>query len=358
MDDLQRFASDDEDDTLLFDKMQEHVLEHCPNPERIGCLDNATLSAFVEAPGKLDLSDPKYLHILKCAECTRELIEFRRRRTERLGQNSPSTSRSMPGPDNEARNLGANAHLIASAIRESKRRLVQRELQHLEWLAYLSHDLASPLARVLSRLEALEYDSTISSEQKTRLIESARMEITQLAEVISSISQFAMLESDIERQFAETSLDPVLEQAIDAFEFEAGKKGVELDLRIRPNLGLVRIERSLIRRAIENLISNALRFTPEGGLVSVCADRFGNEVQIRVLDTGTGIPAEELPHIFEFAFQGQAQSRPARIGSLGLGLALVRRVAELHHGKVTARNLEPEGAEFVIFLPMAQSSAQ
>jgi signal transduction histidine kinase len=203
----------------------------------------------------------------------------------------------------------------------------------------------------LSRLEALEYDSTISSEQKTRLIESARMEITQLAEVISSISQFAMLESDIERQFAETSLDSVLEQAIDAFEFEAGKKGVELDLRIRPNLGLVRIERSLIRRAIENLISNALRFTPEGGLISVCAERFGNEAQIRVLDSGTGIPSEELPRIFEFAFQGRAQSRPARIGSLGLGLALVRRVAELHHGKVTARNLEPEGTEFVLSLP-------
>jgi hypothetical protein len=84
VDNLRRFASDDEDDTLLFDKMQEYVLEHYPNPQRIGCLDRATLSAFVASPGKVDLSDPKYLHILRCAECTRDLIELRRKREENL----------------------------------------------------------------------------------------------------------------------------------------------------------------------------------------------------------------------------------------------------------------------------------
>jgi len=77
---IQHFASDDENDTLLFDEMQEYVLEHYPNPQRIGCLDHALLRAFVEMPGKLDLSDSKYLHILECAECTRELIELRRLR--------------------------------------------------------------------------------------------------------------------------------------------------------------------------------------------------------------------------------------------------------------------------------------
>jgi hypothetical protein len=89
------FASDDEDDTLLFDKMQEYVLEHYPNPQRIGCLDHATLTTFVETPGKLDLSDLKYLHILKCAECTRELMELRRIREERL-QQVPIRSASSP----------------------------------------------------------------------------------------------------------------------------------------------------------------------------------------------------------------------------------------------------------------------
>jgi signal transduction histidine kinase len=77
-------------------------------------------------------------------------------------------------------------------------------------------------------------------------------------------------------------------------------------------------------------------------------------VCIRVTDTGTGISAEEMQKIFEFAFRGAGQTRVGQVGSLGLGLALVRRVAEVHNGKVTARNLDPQGAEFVISLPMVE----
>ena len=82
MDERQSFFEDDDDDTLLFVKLQEHVLEKYPNPERIGCIDHSSLKTWVYSPQKLDLSDPKYLHVLKCAECTRELIELRRLRNE------------------------------------------------------------------------------------------------------------------------------------------------------------------------------------------------------------------------------------------------------------------------------------
>jgi hypothetical protein len=82
VDEHQHFSQDDNDDTLLFEKLQERVLEQYPNPDRIGCFDHSTLEAWVNTPEKLDLSDPKYLHVLKCAECTRELIELRRCRNE------------------------------------------------------------------------------------------------------------------------------------------------------------------------------------------------------------------------------------------------------------------------------------
>jgi hypothetical protein len=83
------FVNDDEDDSVLFTKMQDYVLENCPNPQRLGCLDHETLRRFVMAPEKLDLSDPKYLHIVKCAECTRELIGLRQLREAALEQESP-----------------------------------------------------------------------------------------------------------------------------------------------------------------------------------------------------------------------------------------------------------------------------
>jgi hypothetical protein len=95
------FAGDD-DDTLLFEKLQEHVLERFPNPERIGCIDHTTLKTWVYTPEKLDLSDPKYLHVLKCAECTRELIELRRLRKE---QSEPANTGviSQPGQATKSR---------------------------------------------------------------------------------------------------------------------------------------------------------------------------------------------------------------------------------------------------------------
>jgi len=92
VDELQKFVVDDENDTLLFNRLQQHVLEQYPNPERVGCFDHETLVAFVETPGKLDLEDPKYLHVFQCAECTRELMELRRLREERLSQARRSRS--------------------------------------------------------------------------------------------------------------------------------------------------------------------------------------------------------------------------------------------------------------------------
>ena len=97
MDERQSFFEDDDDDTLLFEKLQEHVLEKYPNPERIGCIEHSTLKTWVYSPQKLDLSDPKYLHVLKCAECTRELIELRRLRNEQP-EHANIEVLSHPGP--------------------------------------------------------------------------------------------------------------------------------------------------------------------------------------------------------------------------------------------------------------------
>ena len=109
MDEHQSFLEDDDDDTLLFEKLQEHVLEAHPNPERIGCFDNATLKAWVLTPEKLDLSDPKYLHVLKCAECTRELIELRRLKDQ---QAPPAIGPEIPKRRADRRWAGLAAVLV------------------------------------------------------------------------------------------------------------------------------------------------------------------------------------------------------------------------------------------------------
>ena len=91
---FRNFERDDENDTRLFEELEKHVLERYPNPQRVGCLDQAILKCLVETPENLDLADPKYLHIFKCAECSRELREFRRIREDRLQQEFAGSSTS------------------------------------------------------------------------------------------------------------------------------------------------------------------------------------------------------------------------------------------------------------------------
>ena len=99
MDERQPHSQDDPNDAFLFEKLQEHVLENYPNPDRIGCFDHATLETWVFHPETLDLSDPKYLHVLKCAECTRELMELRKRRNEERGRVvAPATAHRTKEP--------------------------------------------------------------------------------------------------------------------------------------------------------------------------------------------------------------------------------------------------------------------
>ncbi|GGG86371.1 hypothetical protein GCM10011585_32860 [Edaphobacter dinghuensis] len=184
-------------------------------------------------------------------------------------------------------------------------------------------------------------------------LEAIDRDIRRTMDVIGSVSQFAMLESNIQRNFVPISVVDLLEQTSRIFEFEACRKGVEIDLQIEPSIGTINAEKLLLRRAVENLISNALRFSPEGGIITVMAKRAGGLISLSVADTGLGISDEDLPRIFDFAFQGTDQRLPCVHGEMGVGLALVKKVAELHGGRVAAMNRVDRGAEFTLFLPIA-----
>lgn len=241
---------------------------------------------------------------------------------------------------------------LADGLLESKGRMREREARNILWLSLLCHDLCAPLVRIRSRIEALRSSVHTSIADQRQAMESACIEIGQMRELIASISDFAQTDRDADRTFEPTDLRQILEYALTVFEFDAGRRNIELDLRVLPDVGEVRMHRVLIRRALENLISNALRFTPDGGLICLRAERCGKVVNIRVSDTGPGIPPEQMRHIFDYRFRADTKdtSRPA---SSGLGLSLVHKVAYLHDGEVSVRNLEPSGAEFTISLPLA-----
>jgi len=271
-----------------------------------------------------------------------------------VGSSETSAAHSSPGllqHDHKITGIEEGLKNKIGELDAARVDLFGREKTHLEWLAYLSHDLATPLARMLRRVESIQYDGEMKSDEKETTLEQVHRDITELAEIVGSISQFAILESGIERCFENMPLGQLLESTVEDFEHEASRRGIELDLRVADDVGSVRIEKSLIKRAVENLISNAIRYTPEGGLITVSARRSCQTVDIVVEDTGTGVPVQELERVFNFAFKGAGHTRISQVGSLGLGLALVRKVGEVHSGTVTASNVEPNGARFVMSLP-------
>lgn len=239
-----------------------------------------------------------------------------------------------------------NAHI--QEVEATRNAILSREKTHLEWIAFLSHDLGAPLARMLRHVEAIQYDTTMQPSEQVSALESLHREVTDLAEIVGSVSQFASLDSNIEREFFEVGVADLLERVVEDFEYEASTKGIELELSISGDLGVAKVERSLIRRALENLIVNAIRHTTQGGRITVSAARVKCEIRVTVEDTGTGMPPGQLERIFSFAFQGDCSSRISQVGAGGLGLALVKRVAEIHGGSITANNIEPHGARFIL----------
>ena len=172
---------------------------------------------------------------------------------------------------------------------------------------------------------------------------------TRIVEDLLDLSRIVTGKLRLESRLVE--LGPVIKMATDAITPAAEAKGIILGSSVDPAAGHVLGDADRLQQLVWNLLTNAIKFTPSGGRVEVQLARCGAEVEVRVTDTGAGISRDFLPHVFE-PFR-QADGSPGRkAGGLGLGLAIVRHVAELHGGRVEARSLgEGHGSTFVLALP-------
>jgi signal transduction histidine kinase len=148
-------------------------------------------------------------------------------------------------------------------------------------------------------------------------------------------------------------LGALLSRIIDDAQPQADAAGIRLIAEASPAPVTVRGDSHLLTRAIENLLDNALRHTPEGGTVRVTWQEAGREVRISVIDSGPGIAVEDLPHLFEPLYRGES-SRNRETGGAGLGLTIARRIIETHGGTLSASNAPSGGAVFTATLPKTE----
>ncbi|MCB0636062.1 MAG: response regulator, partial [Lewinella sp.] len=243
-------------------------------------------------------------------------------------------------------------------IREQAHRLASLDEAKSRFFANISHELRTPLALLLGPIGTLLKDERLTSLQK-QLLETARRNVHQLEQLVNEILDLRKLESGKMQVYPEpTPLRAFVAQYVAQFESMAGKKEVALHFHSAVEEAVMaRIDRTKCRQLIYNLLSNACKYTPPGGRIDVRLATDKGDLQLEVADTGAGISAADLPHVFDRYFQTNDLSKPAQ-GGTGIGLALCREYARLFGGDISVSSSEGEGATFRIHFPVTLATRE
>ena len=221
-----------------------------------------------------------------------------------------------------------------------------------EFLATLSHELRTPLNAIIGWTHLLQSgaaDGVEPAEGLAVIERNARLQ-KQLIEDLLDMSR--IISGKVRLDVQRVDLPSVVHQAVEAVRPTADAKSIRVQLTADPAAGPVKGDPSRLQQVVWNLLSNALKFTPKGGRVRVLLERVNSHVEITVSDTGEGIAPEFLPHVFDRFRQADAATT-RRHGGLGLGLSIVKQLAELHGGTVRAKSPGVgKGATFMVMLPL------
>jgi len=229
-----------------------------------------------------------------------------------------------------------------------------------EGVSNLSHDLRSPLTATVACLETLDgrWGASAERAEDRRLVEVALRNTRNAARMVQSLGDLAKLdepEFTLRREVVDTG--ELLDDIAVRFAERAGRQGVELRTEAPPDEGggpRAEVDVELFERAIANLVDNALKFCARGGTVTLAAEMRGDRLEVSVADDGPGIPAADLPRLFDRFYQSRPTVAPATADcGRGLGLAIVKRIAELHDGDVAVESTLGRGTRVVITLPAA-----
>ncbi len=239
-----------------------------------------------------------------------------------------------------------SARLEVSRTREQSLEASRREL-----VAWVSHDLRTPLAGIRAMAEALEDGVVSDPDTVGRYHAGLRQEADRLAGMVDDLFELSKINASALRlSLQEVSLADLVSDALASATPVAEAKGVRLVGGATATAPIVEGSVPELGRVLRNLLSNAIRHTPADGVVSVHAGSDGGTAYVEVTDACGGIPAGDLPRVFEVAFRGTQARTPGQQGGAGLGLAIARGLVEAHHGEISISNAGP-GCRVLVSLP-------
>jgi len=259
-----------------------------------------------------------------------------------------------PTRDDEIDRLGTTYNEMAERIMAQLRDLRDADAMRRDLVANVSHDLRTPIASIRGYLETLLLKrEALPDAERHHYLETAQRQSVRLAKLVDDLFDLAKLDArEIAPSFEPFPIAELAHDVVQGSGLAAQEKGIRLDVSMKPGLPFVKGDIGLLERVLQNLIDNAIRHTPAGGLVRVELTPDDTFVRVAVVDTGSGIPPESLERIFDRFFTLD-RSRSGRTGGTGLGLAIAARVVELHGGRLEVESLVGEGTRFTFRLPVA-----
>ncbi|NTW50561.1 MAG: HAMP domain-containing protein [Chlorobiales bacterium] len=229
-----------------------------------------------------------------------------------------------------------------------------------DFMATVSHELRTPLSAINMSLRLLS-DERIGKldEPQQKLVGSMQQEVRRLLKIVGELLELSRAELGAElMHFGTASPERILDVAVTSTMLQAGQKGVNLDVNLEPDVPTVRADAQKIAWVLINLVSNAVRFTPEGGSVTVNVARHNGGIKFSVKDTGIGIAPQNLSRIFQKFFQVKPEKFSLADTGVGLGLAISKEIIEAHGTKIEVESEVGKGSEFSFVLAIAEENAE
>ena len=250
--------------------------------------------------------------------------------------------------------LGATFQAMTRRIHQQVQTLQHTDRLRRELVAHVSHDLRTPLAALHGYLETLCLkDTQLTPQDRRHYLDIAVRHSTRLGKLVAELFELAKLEAHETQVHAEAfSLAELVQDVVQKFQLMAHQKQQLLQAQLTDDLPFVWADIALIERVLDNLLQNALQYTAPGGTITVALTLQGSDIAVRVTDTGFGIPPEDLPYIFD-PFYRAGQGRQDAAGGVGLGLAIAKRILELHGSAIAVDSTVLGGTTFTFSLPMA-----